>query len=52
MFMSDFTWPVVLMVSLVIAPIASLVELFTKKGLDTITVPIAVSLLLCVTMLI
>jgi len=52
MFMSDFTWPVVLMVSLVIAPIASLVELFTKKGLDTITVPIAVCLLLCITMLI
>ncbi|MBO5228365.1 MAG: hypothetical protein J6B39_05160, partial [Lachnospiraceae bacterium] len=51
-FMSGFAWPVVFAVSLVVAPIASLVELFTNKGLDTVTVPIAVSLLLCVTMLI
>lgn len=52
MLTSDFAWPVVLIVSLVVAPIASLVELFTKKGLDTITVPIAVCLLLCITIFI
>lgn len=34
--------------ALVIAPIAALTELFTKKGFDTITVPIAVCLTLSV----
>ena len=44
--MSGLSLPVVLVLSLVIAPIAALVELFTKHGLDTITVPIVVSLIL------
>lgn len=38
-------------VALVIAPIASLTELFTKRGLDTITVPIVTSVILGLTML-
>jgi len=33
--------------SLVIAPIASVTELYTKKGWDTITVPVVSSLVLC-----
>ena len=31
---------------LIIAPVAAYVELYTKHGLDTITVPIAASLIL------
>ena len=41
-----------LIVSLIIAPIASLVELYTKHGLDTITVPIVSSIILLITMFI
>jgi len=37
-------------ISAVIAPAASLTELFTKKGWDTITVPIVSAILLGVTM--
>lgn len=35
-----------IVLSLIIAPIASLVELYTKHGLDTVTVPVAVSIVL------
>ena len=34
-----------------IAPIASLTDLFTKGGWDTVTVPAAVSLVLCLSMI-
>ena len=36
--------------SLIIAPMAALVELYTKHGLDTVTVPIAASLIFLVAM--
>ena len=39
------------LVALVIAPVAALTELYTKHGLDTITVPIVTSLILSITML-
>ena len=35
----------------VIAPVASLTELYTKHGLDTVTVPIISSLILCLSLL-
>ncbi|MBQ8200350.1 MAG: TSUP family transporter [Clostridia bacterium] len=35
-----------LLLSLVIAPVSALTELFTKHGLDTVTVPIAASIIL------
>lgn len=41
-----------LLFSAVIAPVAALVELYTRGGLDTVTVPTASSLILCLTMLI
>ena len=47
LFMAPFTWYISLLLSVVIAPVAALVELYTKKGLDTITVPIVVCLVLC-----
>lgn len=40
-----------LVLSLIIAPVAALVELNTKHGLDTVTVPIAASLILLVYMI-
>ncbi|MBQ8814293.1 MAG: TSUP family transporter [Lachnospiraceae bacterium] len=43
---SGMALPTVLILSLVIAPVAALVELYTKHGLDTVTVPIAVSVVL------
>ena len=36
----------ILELSLIIAPVAAVVELYTKHGLDTVTVPMAVSLIL------
>ncbi len=48
--MSDLPWYIAVAFSFVIAPIASLTELFTKKGWDTITVPIVSALLLCFTL--
>ena len=48
--MSALPWYIALAFSLVIAPIASLTELFTKKGWDTVTVPIVSALLLCPTL--
>jgi len=44
--MSGLSLGMNLLLSLVIAPIAALVELFSKKGSDTVTVPIASSLIL------
>ncbi len=44
--MSPFTPTAALLVSLAVAPVAALVELYTKHGSDTVTVPIAASLLL------
>jgi cysteine synthase A len=44
-------WYISLAFSLAIAPIASLTELFTKKGWDTITVPIVSALVLCLSLI-
>ena len=49
--MSNLPWYISIVFSLIIAPIASLTELFTKKGLDTITVPIVASIILSISML-
>ena len=49
--MSSLPWPVSLLFALITAPIASLTELFTKGGWDTISVPIVSSLILCLTMI-
>lgn len=49
--LSSLPWYVSLTVALVVAPMASLTELFTKKGWDTVTVPIVSAVLLSVTML-
>lgn len=48
---SPHPWYVSLAFSVVIAPIASLTELFTKRGWDTITVPVVSALVLCVSLL-
>lgn len=45
-FLSGLSVSAIFLASLVIAPMAALVELYTKHGLDTITVPIAASVLL------
>lgn len=47
LFMSNHPWYISFIFSLAIAPIASLTELFTKKGWDTITVPVVSALVLC-----
>ena len=44
--MSPFSVPASLIIALAAAPVAALVELYTKGGADTVTVPIAASLLL------
>ena len=49
--MSALPWYVSVVVSLIIAPIASLTELFTKGGWDTVTVPAVSALLLSVTLI-
>ncbi|MBQ3590527.1 MAG: TSUP family transporter, partial [Clostridia bacterium] len=49
--MSSLPWSVSLLFALITAPIASLTELFTKGGWDTISVPVVSSLLLCLTMI-
>lgn len=51
MTMSGMPWYVSLLFSAFIAPIASLTELYTKKGYDTVTVPLVSTLILCLTML-
>ena len=45
-FLSGFSLIQILDLCLIIAPVSSFVELYTKHGLDTITVPIAASLIL------
>lgn len=50
--MSNLAWYISLIFSVIIAPVAALTELYTKKGLDTITVPIVSSLILSFTMLV
>ena len=50
LFMSALPWYLSIVFALVIAPIASLTELFTKGGWDTVTVPAMVSLILCLSM--
>ncbi len=49
--MSSLPWYASVVISVVTAPVASLTELFTKKGWDTVTVPIVSALVLCVTLL-
>ena len=49
--MSGLPWYIALVFAAVIAPAAALTELYTKHGLDTITVPIVSSLILCLSML-
>jgi hypothetical protein len=51
LFMSALPWYVSVIFSLIIAPLASLTELFTKGGWDTVTVPVVVSLILSLSML-
>ena len=51
LYMSALSWYISLITALVIAPVAALTELFTKKGWDTVTVPIVSAILLCVTIL-
>ncbi|MBQ4153385.1 MAG: TSUP family transporter [Oscillospiraceae bacterium] len=51
LFMSALPWYVSVLFALVIAPCASLTELFTRGGWDTVTVPVVVSLILCLSML-
>jgi len=49
--MSPMPWTVSLLFALAIAPIASLTELFTKGGWDTISVPLVSSLILSLSMI-
>jgi len=49
--MSALPWYAAVAVSLIIAPIASLTELFTKGGWDTVTVPAVSALLLSITLI-
>lgn len=49
--MSPLPWYVSLTVSLAVAPAASLTELFTKGGWDTVTVPAVSAALLSITMI-
>lgn len=49
--MSSLPWYVAFVVALVLAPIASLTELWTKKGWDTVTVPAVSALMLSLTAL-
>lgn len=52
LFMSTLPWHISLILALVVAPIASITELFTKNGWDTVTVPIVSAILLCITLVI
>ena len=49
--MSELPTHVAVIMSLVIAPIASITELYTKGGWDTVTVPAVSALLLSVTLI-
>jgi hypothetical protein len=48
--MSSMPWYISLCFALVIAPVASLTELFTRGGWDTVTVPSVVALMLSLSM--
>ena len=50
--MSPLEWYISLIFAAVTAPIASLTELFTKKGWDTISVPIASALVLSLSLVV
>ena len=50
LFMSPLPWHISLAVSALVAPVASLTELFTKKGWDTVTVPAVSALMLSITL--
>jgi dolichol kinase len=39
-------WPTSLAVALLVAPVSAVVELFSTRGMDTLTVPIATGLAL------
>ena len=49
--MSALPWYISLLFAVLVAPAASLTELYTRKGFDTITVPFVSALLLSLTML-
>lgn len=49
--MSGLSWYICLLFALAIAPAAALTELYTKKGFDTVTVPVVATLILCLTLL-
>ena len=49
--MSTLSLPVAITLSLCVASIASLTELFTKRGLDTVTVPIVSAVILSLTLI-
>ena len=49
--MSNLPWYISLLFAVVIAPIASLTELFTRKGFDTVTVPFVSALILSLAMI-
>ena len=49
--MSHHSWYISLAFSLAIAPIASFTELFTKKGWDTVTVPVVSALALSISLI-
>jgi hypothetical protein len=49
---SSLPWYLSLAFSLVTAPVAALTELYTKKGFDTVTVPIVSALILGILVLI
>lgn len=47
LFLSGFSLLWIFCVSLAVAPVSALVELYTKRGLDTVTVPLAASVIIC-----
>lgn len=49
--MSSLPWYISLLFAVLTAPLASLTELFTEKGWDTVTVPVASALILSLTLL-
>lgn len=49
--MSVIPWYAAVIISLVIAPVAAVTELFTKGGWDTVTVPLVSAILLSVTLI-
>lgn len=49
--MSGLPWYISLVFAAVLAPVASLTELFTKRGFDTVTVPFVSALILSLTLI-